>query len=140
MKPLSTWFAYGFSLLAVAAVGAAAFLLSWIWLASGGVLAVMAIAFLALGNISRAQFGREREIAQGLSLAAALPEDDLRKRLYTALSLHFCGARAETLGVSPRPQRALPPVVVKKEKGRRRGRGRRRGGRRDRGLVLLECR
>jgi hypothetical protein len=138
MKSLSTWFAYGFSLLAVLALAAAAILNArrpdWFWLGCGVVLATMAIVFLALENLTRTQSQKEFEILAGLRLATLLPDDDLRRRLYVALSLHFAGARAARDFPVSREPRTLPAPAVKRQ-GRRRGRG--RGGRRK--LVLLRC-
>lgn len=137
MKPLTIWLAYAFSLLAAIALGVAAFRQSWFWSASGGGLAVMAIAFLFQGNIARAQLHREREIVEGLRLASALPENDFRNRLYAALSFHFCGLHAANFPLSRDAQRALPPVVATRQRRRRRKRRKRRGGRRGRKDLLL---
>jgi len=151
MRSLSTWFAYGFAVLTLAALVVAAAINggqpSWIWFWSAVLLGAMSIAFFGIENISAALllasfklFRRQREVAEGLRLAGSLPDNDLRHRLYIALSLHLAGAKPDALTTS-RPQRALPPVTAKIEKRcrRRGGRGRRRGGQRGFRLVRVFC-
>lgn len=156
MRSLSTWFAYGFAVLTLAALVVAAVVNKgapdWHWLLCGVLLGAMAIAFLSIEDISAALYlayfkrlRRSHELMAGLQLAKSLPDDDLRRRLYIALSLHLAGARKENSAIpqvvhASRAERALPPLVRKVERRRRRrGRGRRRGGRREQGLVRVFC-
>jgi hypothetical protein len=104
-----------------------------IWFACGVIWAAMGMLFLVLANNARSLLLRQfdkvethRAMSEGLRLAATLPDDDMRRRLYVALSLHLCGAHgansAVTQVTAPKSWRpvCVPAIVVHRRSGRRR--------------------